>query len=138
MKKLFIKPVQEKFNKSIEDTKKLIGMIDKSDENYVVNGIMNMLHKMNETFYVITKKREHYVYGYANASDNIGVNIIFNDDASGIEEKNFNSDLRMSLYPSSDDGNDLLISLESDNPESINKLEEFKNFCLKKFFVYEE
>lgn len=70
MKKLFIKPVQGKEYQSIEETRKLLGVIDKSDEHYIINGIMNILHKMNETFYIITKKKEHYVYGYA--SDNIG------------------------------------------------------------------
>ncbi|AJA47159.1 hypothetical protein CPAST_c10590 [Clostridium pasteurianum DSM 525 = ATCC 6013] len=137
MKKLFIKPVQGKEYQSIEETRKLLGVIDKSDEHYIINGIMNILHKMNETFYIITKKKEHYVYGYA--SDNIGVKIIFNNyDNSDTEKKLFNSNVEMSLYPASDDGSDLIISLESNNPEGISKLEEFRNFCLQKFFIYED
>lgn len=134
MKKLFIKPVLEKKYQSIENTRKLLGIVDKCDEHYIINGIMNILHKMNETFYVITKKKEHYVYGYA--SDNFGVKIIFNN--YNTEENLFSSNMEMSLYPASDNGNDLIISLESNNPEGINKLEELKKLCLQKFFIYED
>lgn len=136
MKKLFIKPIQEQAYKLTETTKKLIGVIDRSDENYIIHGIMNMLHKMNETFYIITRRQEYYVYGYA--SDNSGVKIVLNHNFTDITEKHDQSNIEMSLYPSIENENDLVITIESANPEDTKKVEEFKNFCLQKLFIYEE
>ena len=136
VRKLFIKPIQEQACKLTETTKKLIGVIDRSDENYIIQGIMNMLHKMNETFYIITRRQEYYVYGYA--SDNSGVKIVLDYNFTDVEEKPAQSNIEMSLYPSAENENDLLIAIESTNPEDTNKVEEFKNFCLQKLFIYEE
>ncbi|WP_010237408.1 hypothetical protein [Clostridium arbusti] len=136
MKKLFIRPVQDESEKSNKNTKKLIGIIDKSDENYIVQGITNMLHKMNDTFYIITKRSEYYLYGYD--SDNSGVRIILNHDFSGIENKSLDSNIEMHVSPSAKNENDLVISVETDNPEHSNDIDAFKTFCLQKLFIYED
>lgn len=136
MRKLFIRQVQGEYEKSNQGTKKLIGMINKSEENYVIQGIMNILHKMNDTFYIITKRSEYYLYGYD--SDNSGVKIIFNHNFSGIEDNASTSNIEMHVSPSVDNENDLVISVETDNPNHSNDIENFKNFCLQKLFIYED
>lgn len=136
MKKLFIKPIQEQACKLSETTKKLIGVIDRSDENYIIQGVMNLLHKMNETFYIITRRQEHFVYGYD--SDNAGVKILLNHNFTDVLQRPTQPNIEMSLYPSMENENDLLISIESTSLEDTNKVEEFKNFCLQKLFIYEE
>lgn len=134
MKRLFIKPIQDQFEKVNQRTKKLVGIIDKSDENHVIQSIMNLLHKINDNFYIITKRSEYYLYGYD--SDNLGVKIIVDHNFSEMDAKISNIEMHMS--PSTDNENDLIISIETDNPEHSDNVEAFNNFCLQKLFIYEE